>query len=77
MIIGDEIKNEIPAAIATPTREIQIPSLGLIIRNETIEPGLAGPIKPAPIIINQKIAQKLPTIGPIITRGFAKTCESE
>ena len=73
MIIGDEIKKEIPAAIATPTIEIQIPPFGLIIKNETMDPGLAGPINPAPIIMNQKIAQKLPTIGPIITSGFAKT----
>ena len=72
-MIGEEIKNEIPAAITTPTIETQTPPLGLIIKNETIEPGLAGPIKPAFITMNQKIAQKLPTIGPIITSGFAKT----
>lgn len=72
-MIGDEIKNEIPAAITTPTIEIQIPPFGLIIKNETMEPGLAGPINPAPIIMNQKIAQKFPTIGPIITSGLAKT----
>ena len=72
-MIGEEIKNETPVAITTPTAEIQIPPLGLIIINEIIEPGLAGPIKPASIIINHKIAQKFPTIGPIITNGLANT----
>ncbi len=71
--IGAAITNEIPVAIATPIMVKNILLSGVIARKAIIEPGEAGPMRPHPVRENQAIAQKLPTIGAMITLGFIKT----
>ena len=72
LTIGDAMTNETAAASTTPIRLVIMLSRGDIIRNAIMDPGAAGPFRPAFMMEKNRIAQALPTIGAMMTTGFIR-----
>ena len=70
--IGPATTNEIPVEIKTPATTLIRSLPGVIIRYAIIEPGDAGPTRPQPVILNQKMPATLPKMGAIMTSGFIR-----
>ena len=67
------MRNETTVARRTPTMVCHILSFGVIDRNAMMEPGAAGETRPHFMMVNQKMATMLPTMGAMMTMGFMRT----